>query len=135
MRYLTIDEAETVRGALRAMYRRCDKANSKDGVGYSKHDADFGKSLGKQVLSGKELSRKQLMSGLSMLQKYREQLVEEGINLPYMDEPMGDNLRSARHALVRSLDHVENDEARDYLLTCLTLTSNCIERIEEDVGE
>lgn len=61
--------------------KRCDGAESLDGQGFNKSDADFGRNMALQIEGGVSLDHEQSRVALSMLTKYRNQLLEGGINL------------------------------------------------------
>lgn len=67
-----IDDAERegIHEALRYLAEACDGAQAKDGQGFNRLDATFGKSLARAT----KLSQKQAMAGKKMLVKYAGQL-------------------------------------------------------------
>jgi len=74
--------AEEVLRAIKCLADRCDYANSLDGAGFNKFDADFGHDL-----AGREsLSEGQKLAALKMLRKYKTQLGNAGIKLDFSED-------------------------------------------------
>ena len=78
----SFEDRKTIETALTAMAGRCDYADRLDGQGFNKFDAKFGHDLAEQVINGLDLSDRQLLFALKMLQKYRQQLATINIMLP-----------------------------------------------------
>ena len=76
------DWKETVKKAIVYMAHVCDGARAKDGIGFNKFDADFGKSLAEKIESGENVTDSELKSAYKRLKKYSEQLSRAGIFLP-----------------------------------------------------
>jgi SNF2 family DNA or RNA helicase len=68
--------------ALIYLSERCDGAIAEDGRGFNSSDSLFGKSLANQVKQKGGLTPKQNQIALSMLRKYKGQLLEGCIHLP-----------------------------------------------------
>ncbi len=68
--------APTILDAVRFLAGRCDWAAALDGNGFNKFDAEFGHSLA----DCERLTPKQEVAALKMLQKYRRQLANGGID-------------------------------------------------------
>jgi len=82
-----------------ALASNCDGAKSIDGKGFNKFDVDFGKAMAAKVANGKELTRTEYTDIRKMLQKYKKQLAESGIDprmIPGSREAYsGDNMDSS----------------------------------------
>jgi energy-coupling factor transporter ATP-binding protein EcfA2 len=79
---LSGDWREIVTKAIIYMAHSCDGAHIKDGIGFNKFDADFGKSLAEKIKKGKNVTDEDLKSAYKRLKKYSEQLSSAGIFLP-----------------------------------------------------
>lgn len=67
---------------------RLSSTQSPDGVGYSSHDINFGKSLAMQTERvGSVLSASQIRAGWKLLSKYKSQLKKHGIRFEKIEEP------------------------------------------------
>ena len=73
---------EVIQRAIASLAKVCDHAFSEDGKGFNGRDAEFGHSLAEQVEAGRNLSPNQLSAAFKMLQTYRKQLQNMGIDLP-----------------------------------------------------
>jgi SNF2 family DNA or RNA helicase len=83
---LAPEQNQVIEQALLFLSDQCDGASKKDRVGFNGIDAHFGKSLAQRILEGKPLSDRHAESALKMLQKYKRQLSNGGIELPSWDE-------------------------------------------------
>lgn len=79
------DQYQIMTSALQYLSTVCDGANSKDGQGFNGRDTGFGKSLAEQSRE-RTLSPKQQQAAIKMLQTYRGQLENAGIELPAIDD-------------------------------------------------
>lgn len=68
--------------ALHQLAMRCDGAEAQDGTGFNKPDSYTGKSLADQIAHGYVLSESDQRQAILMLQKYRDQLLAYGVDLP-----------------------------------------------------
>jgi SNF2 family DNA or RNA helicase len=73
---------EIIQKAIASLANVCDHAIAEDGRGYNGRDAEFGHSLAEQIEAGRNLSPNQLNAAFKMLQTYRKQLQNMGIELP-----------------------------------------------------
>lgn len=73
---------EIIQKAVVSLASVCDHAFSEDGKGFNGRDAEFGHSLAGQIEAGRSLSPNQLNAAFKMLQTYRKQLQNMGIELP-----------------------------------------------------
>ena len=72
---ISLEDRETVHSLLKWLSSYCDGAYAKDGQGFNKLDADFGRSMAKAVT----LTDNQYEAAVQMLQKYRKQIVRQGV--------------------------------------------------------
>ncbi len=78
----------TIEAALLALSSQDDdRASTRNGAGFSKHDTTFGNSLADQVRSGKTLTPRQRAAAWYMLTKYRTQLAGHGIEYTEIPRP------------------------------------------------
>lgn len=73
----------TVHQALKYLSARCDEANTQDGCGFNKFDAQYGHYLA----SLPELTQRQVHASWILLKKYRKQLQEGDIDYDAIPEP------------------------------------------------
>jgi SWI/SNF-related matrix-associated actin-dependent regulator 1 of chromatin subfamily A len=71
---LSNDEIVAIHADLRTLAAACDGAHARDGAGFNKVDARFGKSLARQ----ERLTQKQAQFAARLLRKYRRQLIGGG---------------------------------------------------------
>jgi hypothetical protein len=71
-------QINTVADAILALDGQCDHASSLDGVGFSKFDAEFGKSMASGIRQFGHLSRKQFPYAQKLVKKYRKQVAALG---------------------------------------------------------
>ncbi len=63
----------------------CNNAASRDGVGFSKHDAEFGNKMADKIANGGKLTTKEYLRAGKMLQKYHKQLAAIGITKEHLE--------------------------------------------------
>lgn len=68
---LTADQKDAIQTALRIVAGDCDGAYRRDDVGFSRYDADFGRSLAEHVGT---LTDRQAAAGQKLVRKYRRQI-------------------------------------------------------------
>ena len=73
---------ETVQEAIRQLTRRCDRAVSRDGVGFNKLDAEAGHRLADTA----DWTRDDYLTAYRILHHYPKQLEDLGITLPSLEE-------------------------------------------------
>ena len=75
------DDIPTLEKALVWLAGCCDGAQSTDGLGFNKFDAEFGKKMAEKVTNGEQLSDYEYKNVHKMLEKYNKQLVPAGFDI------------------------------------------------------
>lgn len=87
---------EKIKKAIDFLASRCDYARSRDGVGFNGTDSRFGHILAETPLE--RWSPKMTIIAYKMLRKYKNQLLEGGINFDEIQEPKLENLENLKPA-------------------------------------
>ena len=83
---IALSHYESICFALKELNFRCNGAINEDGVGFNKSDSHTGKSFVAFIERGGQLTESEQLSALTMLQKYRKQLLNYGVDLPTVDQ-------------------------------------------------
>jgi hypothetical protein len=76
------DDQPTLEKPLLFLSASCDGAASSDGLGFNRHDADFGKKMAEKVLNGYSLSSQEYKDVYRMLKTYNNnQLIPAGMDI------------------------------------------------------
>lgn len=72
---------DKLRNAILYLAGHCDGAVKRDGIGFNKHDAQFGHALAEKLKAGGDLAHHEVRRARGMLRKYRKQLADAGIDI------------------------------------------------------
>jgi P4 family phage/plasmid primase-like protien len=65
--------------------QNCDNASSRDGIGFNKHDTEFGNKMAAKIAKGGQLTAKEYLRVGRMLLKYHKQLAAIGITKEHLE--------------------------------------------------